>query len=60
MYTNCRKMVLNLLELDDDKLTTLILCNTLQCSGVQELADRILDEYQKQAKMVSEIKELGY
>ncbi|KAL0811851.1 hypothetical protein ABMA28_009277 [Loxostege sticticalis] len=51
MYTNCRKVVQNLLELNDEKLSTLVVCNTFQCSGVQELADRILEEYKGQAKM---------
>ncbi|XP_063833954.1 origin recognition complex subunit 6 [Ostrinia nubilalis] len=51
MYTNCRKIVQNLLELNDDKLSTLVVCNTFQCSSVQALADRILEEYQGQAKM---------
>ncbi|XP_026745696.1 origin recognition complex subunit 6-like [Trichoplusia ni] len=50
-YTNSKKVVQNLLELNSDRLTTDKLCSTLQCPGVQELADRILAEYQKQAKM---------
>lgn len=54
MYTNCKKMVQNLLELDSDKLTTSVLCAALQCMGVQSLADQILQEYQKQAKMVTD------
>ncbi|XP_053617948.1 origin recognition complex subunit 6 [Plodia interpunctella] len=51
MYTNCRKVVVNLLELNSDRLTVSTLCVTLQCASVQELADNILEEYQKQAKV---------
>nr|XP_049701619.1 origin recognition complex subunit 6 [Helicoverpa armigera] len=50
-YNNTKKVVQNLLELNSDKLTTTMLCLTLQCTGVQDLADRILEEYQKQSKM---------
>ncbi|CAH1286846.1 unnamed protein product [Chrysodeixis includens] len=50
-YNNSKKVVQNLLELDSDRLTTSKLCGALQCPGVQELADRILVDYQKQAKM---------
>ncbi|XP_075985481.1 origin recognition complex subunit 6 [Anticarsia gemmatalis] len=50
-YNNTRKVVENLLELNSDKLTTNMLCVSLQCSGVQDLADQILEEYQKNAKM---------
>ncbi|KAJ8710686.1 hypothetical protein PYW08_009201 [Mythimna loreyi] len=50
-YSNTKKVVQNLLELNSDKLTTTMLCLTLQCQGVQELADRILQEYQRLAKM---------
>jgi hypothetical protein len=55
MYTNSRKVIQNLLEFNEDKLTTLVLCNLLQCSGVQTTADSILREYQKQAKVVCNI-----
>ncbi|XP_047035746.1 origin recognition complex subunit 6 [Helicoverpa zea] len=50
-YNNTKKVVQNLLELNSDKLTTTMLCLTLQCSGIQDLADRILEEYQRQSKM---------
>ncbi|PZC74535.1 hypothetical protein B5X24_HaOG207702 [Helicoverpa armigera] len=50
-YNNTKKVVQNLLELNSDKLTTTMLCLTLQCTGVQDLADRILEEYQRQSKM---------
>ncbi|XP_013191736.1 origin recognition complex subunit 6 [Amyelois transitella] len=50
-YTNSRKILENLLELNSDRLTTSTLCLTVQCTGVQELADKILEEYSKQAKM---------
>lgn len=49
-YTNCRKIVENLLEINNEKLTIHFLCVSLQCSGVQSLAERILEEYQRQAK----------
>ncbi|KAM3961436.1 origin recognition complex subunit 6 [Aphomia sociella] len=51
MYTNSRKVLENLLELNSDKLTTTLLCTTLQCNGVQALADKLLEDYQKLAKM---------
>lgn len=51
-YTNTKKVVENLLELHSDKLTTTLLCVTLQCTGVQDLADKILEEYKRQAKMI--------
>uniref|UniRef100_A0A2A4K691 Origin recognition complex subunit 6 n=1 Tax=Heliothis virescens TaxID=7102 RepID=A0A2A4K691_HELVI len=50
-YNNTKKVVQNLLELNSDKLTTTMLCLTLQCSGVQDLADRILEEYRRYSKM---------
>ncbi|CAH1640724.1 unnamed protein product [Spodoptera littoralis] len=50
-YTNTKKVVQNLLELNSDRLSTTMLCLTLQCTGVQELADRILAEYQRLAKV---------
>lgn len=52
-YNNTKKVVENLLEVSGDKLTISMLCVTLQCTGVQDLADKILEEYQRQAKMVS-------
>ncbi|XP_059055981.1 origin recognition complex subunit 6 [Achroia grisella] len=51
MYANSRKVLENLLEINSDKLSTSMLCITLQCSGVQSLADKILESYQKHAKM---------
>ncbi|XP_026750556.2 origin recognition complex subunit 6 [Galleria mellonella] len=51
MYANSRKVLENLLEINSDKLSTSLLCITLQCNGVQTLADKILQDYQKQAKM---------
>lgn len=54
-YRNTKKVVENLLELNCDRLTTNMLCVTLQCNGVQDLAEKILQEYQKQSKMVSKI-----
>ncbi|KAF9416091.1 hypothetical protein HW555_006503 [Spodoptera exigua] len=50
-YNNTKKVVQNLLELNSDRLSTNMLCLTLQCTGVQDLADRILAEYQQQAKV---------
>ncbi|CAH2097590.1 unnamed protein product [Euphydryas editha] len=49
-YLNCRKVVENLLEINTEKLSVHFLCVSLQCSGVQSLAERILEEYQRQAK----------
>ncbi|XP_072948240.1 sperm-specific sodium:proton exchanger [Epargyreus clarus] len=50
-YTNCRKVVENLLEINSDQLTVPGLCVMLQCNGIQALAGNILEEYRKQAKM---------
>nr|XP_034825955.1 origin recognition complex subunit 6 isoform X1 [Maniola hyperantus] len=47
-YINCRKIVENLLELTSDRLTVSFLCLSLQCAGVQTLAEDILEEYQRQ------------
>ncbi|CAH2237699.1 jg11375 [Pararge aegeria aegeria] len=47
-YMNCRKIVENLLELNSDRLTLSLLCVSLQCTGVQSLAEKILEEYQRQ------------
>ncbi|XP_023942623.2 origin recognition complex subunit 6 [Bicyclus anynana] len=47
-YMNCRKIVENLLELSSDRLTVSFLCASLQCTGVQSLAEKILEEYQRQ------------
>lgn len=52
MYNNSKKMIENLLEINTNKLTTSILCATLHCPSVQMLADKILDTYKRQAKMV--------
>ncbi|RVE45101.1 hypothetical protein evm_010210 [Chilo suppressalis] len=51
-YKNMRNVIQNLLDLNEDRLSTLVLCNTLQCSPVQNLADKILEEYQKHSKIV--------
>ncbi|CAK1591050.1 unnamed protein product [Parnassius mnemosyne] len=50
-YINSRKIVENLLEISTDKLTISALCLTLQCSKVQGLAEQILEEFKKKAKM---------
>ncbi|CAB3249589.1 unnamed protein product [Arctia plantaginis] len=50
-YANTKKVVENLLELNCDRLTTNMLCVTLQCNGVQDLAEKILQEYQRLSKM---------
>ncbi|XP_030024094.2 origin recognition complex subunit 6 [Manduca sexta] len=50
MYNNSKKVVQNLLELNGDRLTTNLLCVSLQCSGVQEQADRMLADYCKLAR----------
>ncbi|CAG9570996.1 unnamed protein product [Danaus chrysippus] len=49
-YNNNRKTVENLLDLKSDRLTVQFLCLSLQCTGLQSLAENILQEYQKQAK----------
>ncbi|XP_046973594.1 origin recognition complex subunit 6 [Vanessa cardui] len=49
-YLNCKKVVENLLEINNDKLTVHFLCVSMQCTGVQSLAENILEEYQRQAK----------
>ncbi|OWR42353.1 origin recognition complex subunit 6 [Danaus plexippus plexippus] len=49
-YNNNRKTVENLLDLKNDKLTVQFLCLSLQCTGLQSLAEKILQEYQKEAK----------
>ncbi|CAH2057112.1 unnamed protein product, partial [Iphiclides podalirius] len=50
-YINTRKIVENLLEITSDKLTIAALCLTLQITKVQALAEEILEEYKKKAKM---------
>ncbi|XP_045505476.1 origin recognition complex subunit 6 [Colias croceus] len=50
-YNNCRKVVENLLELNNDKITVSSLCLIMQCTGVQNLAENILTEYQNVTKM---------
>lgn len=53
VYSNNKKIIENILELNSDKLTVPLLCVTMQCGEVQNLAEKIIHEYQKQAKMVS-------
>ncbi|XP_038218342.1 origin recognition complex subunit 6 [Zerene cesonia] len=50
-YNNCRKVIENLLELNNDNITVSSLCLIMQCTGVQTLAESILAEYQKVTKM---------
>ncbi|XP_073962315.1 origin recognition complex subunit 6 [Choristoneura fumiferana] len=50
-YTSNRKTVENLLELNTSKLSVPLLCVSLQCTGVQETAEKILEEYQRHAKV---------
>ncbi|KAI5638339.1 sodium/hydrogen exchanger family domain-containing protein [Phthorimaea operculella] len=49
-YLNSRKIIENILELNSDQLTIPSLCLTLQCN-VQDLAQRILEEYKNSSKM---------
>lgn len=49
---NSRKTIENLLELNRETLSIPTLCLSLQCTGVQSLAEKILQEYQGQAKVV--------
>ncbi|KOB66550.1 Origin recognition complex subunit 6 [Operophtera brumata] len=37
MYTNSKKVIQNLLELESDKMTTSLLCAALQCTGSMEV-----------------------
>ncbi|CAK1543600.1 unnamed protein product [Leptosia nina] len=50
-YTSSKKMVENLLELNNDKLTVSSLCLNFQCNGVKGLAENILQDIQKTTKM---------
>ncbi|XP_013182689.1 PREDICTED: origin recognition complex subunit 6 isoform X1 [Papilio xuthus] len=50
-YVNSRKILENLLELNDDKISISFLCISLQCTEVQALAEDILEEYKKKSKM---------
>lgn len=50
-YKNYKNTVENLLELNDNILTVSLLCVTLQCGEVKDLAQKILDDYCRQAKM---------
>ncbi|XP_063542256.1 origin recognition complex subunit 6 isoform X2 [Cydia strobilella] len=50
-YTSNRKTVENLLEINSSKLTVAQLCVTLQCTGIQEVAEKILEEYQRHSKV---------
>ncbi|XP_063629395.1 origin recognition complex subunit 6 [Cydia splendana] len=50
-YTSNRKTVENLLEINSSKLTVAQLCVTLQCTGIQEVAEKILKEYQRHSKV---------
>ncbi|XP_013138236.1 PREDICTED: origin recognition complex subunit 6 [Papilio polytes] len=54
-YINSRKILENLLELNDDKMSISFLCITLQCTEVQKLAEEILEEYKKKSKMEIDI-----
>ncbi|VVC86438.1 unnamed protein product [Leptidea sinapis] len=49
-YSSSRKVIENLLGLNDDILTLSTLCLTLQCTGAKSLAETILQEYQKNSK----------
>ncbi|KAJ0171425.1 hypothetical protein K1T71_012975 [Dendrolimus kikuchii] len=55
IYSNNKKIIENLLELNSNKLSVPLLCVTLQCGEVQNLAERILQEYRKQAKMAMDL-----
>lgn len=51
-YANSRKIVENLLQINGGRMTTALICVTLQCGSAQQLADKILHDYQKASKMV--------
>lgn len=50
-YSSNRKTVENLLEINSSKLTVAQMCVTLQCTGIQEVAEKILEEYQRHSKV---------
>ncbi|CAF4859723.1 unnamed protein product [Pieris macdunnoughi] len=54
-YRNTRKVIENLLELDNEKLSISTLCLNLQCTGVQDLAESIMKEYETSSKVVLDL-----
>ncbi|XP_022119673.2 origin recognition complex subunit 6 [Pieris rapae] len=54
-YRNSRKVIENLLELDNDKLSISALCLNLQCTGVQDLAESIIKEYETSSKVALDL-----
>lgn len=55
VYKNSRKIIQNLLELHNERLTISTLCFGLHCTAVQSDAEKILLEYQKQSKQIIDL-----
>lgn len=51
VYANSKKIISNRLELDVDRLSVAVLCASLQNSGVQALAEKILEQYKQYSKV---------